>query len=842
MAAEVFFFRAFNDILQEEVTYVEEVVIIDAIRTPIGKYHGSLKEYSAVALGTIAAKAILARNQGMQDQIDQVVIGNVLQAGNGQNPGRQVALKSGLSAEIPASTINEVCGSGMKAMLMGMEQIQLNKASVVLTGGIESMTNAPLFSFYDKAENQYSKPVSTMMHDGLTDAFSSQPMGLTAENVAQRYSVSREEQDAYAYASQMKAVAAQKANKFIKEIVPLPKEDGLVTQDEGIRPGTTIDKLAELKTVFKENGTVTAGNASTINDGAAMVLLASKSYCEAHQIPYLAIVKGIVEVGFDPEIMGISPIKAISRLLEEQKVSMQDIAIFEINEAFAASSIVVERELGLDPNKVNRYGGGISLGHAIGATGARIATTLAYQLQDTQQKWGVASLCVGGGLGLAMLLENPAADRQPAHDSSKKKAKFYTLSPEQRLEQLVDDQRITSAEQAIFKSMVLSTDLANNLIENQISEVEIPLGVGMNLKVDGKTYTVPLATEEPSVIAAMSNGARMAGEIVTTAEERLLRGQIVLMDVQDIAKVAAQIEQAEAAIFKTAEESYPSIVKRGGGLRRIVHRAFLAADSGLDTNYISLDLLVDVKDAMGANIINTILEGVTSNLRTWFPDVEILFSILTNYATESLVTATCVVPFSVLSKIGDGAAIATKICHASDFAQLDPYRAATHNKGIMNGVEALILATGNDTRAVSAACHTYAARSGQTRGLATWHIEDGQLVGEITLPLAIATVGGATRILPKATAALALSGVKSAAELASVAAAIGLVQNLAALRALVAEGIQQGHMRMQARALAIAVGAAGTEIDTVAQALSGEKMDQAKALSLLEQLRGQSIT
>ncbi|WP_312541190.1 hydroxymethylglutaryl-CoA reductase, degradative [Enterococcus sp.] len=821
---------------------MEEVVIIDAIRTPIGKYHGSLKEYSAVALGTIAAKAILARNQGMQDQIDQVVIGNVLQAGNGQNPGRQVALKSGLSAEIPASTINEVCGSGMKAMLMGMEQIQLNKASVVLTGGIESMTNAPLFSFYDKAENQYSKPVSTMMHDGLTDAFSSQPMGLTAENVAQRYSVSREEQDAYAYASQMKAVAAQKANKFIKEIVPLPKEDGLVTQDEGIRPGTTIDKLAELKTVFKENGTVTAGNASTINDGAAMVLLASKSYCEAHQIPYLAIVKGIVEVGFDPEIMGISPIKAISKLLEEQKVSMQDIAIFEINEAFAASSIVVERELGLDPNKVNRYGGGISLGHAIGATGARIATTLAYQLQVTQQKWGVASLCVGGGLGLAMLLENPAADRQPAHDSSKKKAKFYTLSPEQRLEQLVDDQRITSEEQAIFKSMALSTDLANNLIENQISEVEIPLGVGMNLKVDGKTYTVPLATEEPSVIAAMSNGARMAGEIVTTAEERLLRGQIVLMDVQDIAKVAAQIEQAEAAIFKTAEESYPSIVKRGGGLRRIAHRAFLAADSGLDTNYISLDLLVDVKDAMGANIINTILEGVTSNLRTWFPDVEILFSILTNYATESLVTATCVVPFSVLSKIGDGAAIATKICHASDFAQLDPYRAATHNKGIMNGVEALILATGNDTRAVSAACHTYAARSGQTRGLATWHIEDGQLVGEITLPLAIATVGGATRILPKATAALALSGVKSAAELASVAAAIGLVQNLAALRALVAEGIQQGHMRMQARALAIAVGAAGTEIDTVAQALSGEKMDQAKALSLLEQLRGQSIT
>ena len=263
MLSEVFFFGAFNDILQEEVTYVEEVVIIDAIRTPIGKYHGSLKEYSAVALGTAAAKAIIARNQALQDQINQVIIGNVLQAGNGQNPGRQVALKSGLSSDIPASTINEVCGSGMKAILMGMEQIQLNKASVVLTGGIESMTNAPAYSFYQKAENQYSNPVSTMMHDGLTDAFSNQPMGLTAENVAERYGISREEQDAYAYSSQMKAVAAQKANKFAKEIIPLTKDEVIVDQDEGIRPGTTIEKLAELKTVFKTNGTVTAGNAST---------------------------------------------------------------------------------------------------------------------------------------------------------------------------------------------------------------------------------------------------------------------------------------------------------------------------------------------------------------------------------------------------------------------------------------------------------------------------------------------------------------------------------------------------------------------------------------------------
>ena len=443
---------------------VEEVVIIDARRTPIGKYHGSLKKFSAVALGTAVAKDMFERNQKIKEEIAQVIIGNVLQAGNGQNPARQVALQSGLSVDIPASTINEVCGSGLKAILMGMEQIQLGKAQVVLAGGIESMTNAPSLSHYNKAEDTYSVPVSSMTLDGLTDAFSSKPMGLTAENVAQRYGISREAQDQFAYQSQMKAAKAQAENKFAKEIVPLAGETKTITADEGIRSQTTMEKLASLKPVFKTDGTVTAGNASTINDGAALVLLASKTYCETNDIPYLATIKEIVEVGIDPEIMGISPIKAIQTLLQNQKVSLEDIGVFEINEAFAASSIVVESELGLDPAKVNRYGGGISLGHAIGATGARLATSLVYQMQEIQARYGIASLCVGGGLGLAMLLERPTIEKAKPTDK-----KFYELSPAERLQELENQQKISSETKQQLSQMMLAEDTANHLIENQIS-------------------------------------------------------------------------------------------------------------------------------------------------------------------------------------------------------------------------------------------------------------------------------------------------------------------------------------------------------------------------------------
>ena len=673
---------------------VEEVVIIDARRTPIGKYHGSLKKFSAVALGTAVAKDMFERNQKIKEEIAQVIIGNVLQAGNGQNPARQVALQSGLSVDIPASTINEVCGSGLKAILMGMEQIQLGKAQVVLAGGIESMTNAPSLSHYNKAEDTYSVPVSSMTLDGLTDAFSSKPMGLTAENVAQRYDISREAQDQFAYQSQMKAAKAQAENKFAKEIVPLAGETKTITADEGIRSQTTMEKLASLKPVFKTDGTVTAGNASTINDGAALVLLASKTYCETNDIPYLATIKEIVEVGIDPEIMGISPIKAIQTLLQNQKVSLEDIGVFEINEAFAASSIVVESELGLDPAKVNRYGGGISLGHAIGATGARLATSLVYQMQEIQARYGIASLCVGGGLGLAMLLERPTIEKAKPTDK-----KFYELSPAERLQELENQQKISSETKQQLSQMMLAEDTANHLIENQISEIELPMGVGMNLKVDGKAYVVPMATEEPSVIAAMSNGAKMAGEIHTQSKERLLRGQIVF-SAKNPNEIEQRIAENQALIFERAEQSYPSIVKREGGLRRIALRHFPAdsqQESADQSTFLSVDLFVDVKDAMGANIINAILEGVAALFREWFPNEEILFSILSNLATESLVTAVCEVPFSALSKRG-GATVAQKIVQASLFAKTDPYRAVTHNKGIMNGVEAVMLATGNDTR------------------------------------------------------------------------------------------------------------------------------------------------
>jgi hydroxymethylglutaryl-CoA reductase/acetyl-CoA C-acetyltransferase len=443
-----------------------------------------------------------------------------------------------------------------------------------------------------------------------------------------------------------------------------------------------------------------------------------------------------------------------------------------------------------------------------------------------------------------MLLENPsaAASQTDFHEESAsektEKKKFYALTPNERLTFLEAQGAITAAESLVFQEMALDKETSNHLIENQISEVEIPLGVGLNLQVNGKRYNVPLATEEPSVIAAMSNGAKMAGPITTTSQERLLRGQIVFMDVQDPEAILAKVESEQATIFAMANETYPSIVKRGGGLRRVIGRNFVPAESELATAYVSIDLLVDVKDAMGANIINSILEGVADLFRKWFPEEEILFSILSNLATESLVTATCSVPFDKLSKTGNGRQVAEKIVHAADFAKIDPYRAATHNKGIMNGVEALILATGNDTRAVSAACHGYAVRNGRVQGLTSWTIIEDRLIGSITLPLAIATVGGATKILPKAQAALALTGVETASELASLAASVGLVQNLAALRALVSEGIQQGHMSMQARSLAISVGAKGTEIEQLAAKLrAATQMNQEQARKFLTEIR-----
>lgn len=377
---------------------VKEIVIIDALRTPVGRYDGALAEYTAANLGQHVVSSLLKRHEQLKTDIDQVIFGNVLQAGNGQNIARQIAIQSGLSNEVPASTINEVCGSGMKAIILAKQLLQLGEAEVVIAGGTESMSNAPILKNRKTQEENLS-----MLNDGLVDSFSGISMGIVGETIAEQFGVSRKAQDEFAQNSQEKAVAATQAGAFKAEIVPL----GNLEDDETPRPSSSLEKLATLRTAFKENGTVTAGNSSPVNDGASAVILATKAYAEQHHIPYLAELIDSTEVGIDPAIMGVSPIKAIKKLLERTNLSLSEIDLFEINEAFAASSLAVNQELELPAEKVNIYGGAIALGHAIGSSGARILTTLSYALKHEQKAYGIASLCIGGGLGLAVLLKNP---------------------------------------------------------------------------------------------------------------------------------------------------------------------------------------------------------------------------------------------------------------------------------------------------------------------------------------------------------------------------------------------------------------------------------------------------
>lgn len=379
-------------------SFVKEIVIIDALRTPVGKYDGALAEYSAEKLGTHVVSALLSKNKNIKSDVEQVVFGNVLQAGNGQNIARQIAINSGLSTSVPASTINEVCGSGMKAVILAKQLLQLGEAEVVIAGGTESMSNAPILKNRNTEEETLS-----MLSDGLIDAFSGISMGIIGETIAEQFDVSRVDQDLFAQNSQEKAVAASQAGIFNDEIVAL----GKLSVDETPRPSSSLEKLATLRTAFKENGTVTAGNSSPVNDGASALILATKEYAEKHGISYLAELVESAEVGIDPAIMGVSPIDAIQKLVQRSGVQLSEIDLFEINEAFAASSIAVNRELGLKDSQVNIYGGAIALGHAIGSSGAKILTTLGYALKREQKRYGIASLCIGGGLGLAILLKNP---------------------------------------------------------------------------------------------------------------------------------------------------------------------------------------------------------------------------------------------------------------------------------------------------------------------------------------------------------------------------------------------------------------------------------------------------
>lgn len=803
---------------------LEEVVILSAVRTPIGRYKGKLAPISAVELAAIASKAAIKRAELVPDQVEQVFIGNVLQAGNGQNVARQAAVRAGIPHSTPATTINEVCGSGMKAIIFGMQQILLGEAQVVLAGGTENMSQAPKVTSFDYDTQEWQEPKSSMIYDGLTDAFSGEHMGLTAEKVAQEYHITRKAQDQYAYESQMKAANASTAGKFDSEIVPVALPDGrTMGEDEGIRYDSTLEKISSLKPAFKADGVVTAANASTLNDGASAIILAAKSYAIEHGLAYLAVINGYSEVGIDPSIMGMAPVSAINKLLKKVNRRIDEVDIFQINEAFASASVAVQKELKVPDQKINIYGGAIALGHPIGASGTRIVTTLVSELIQEEKQRGIASLCIGGGLGLALMITK-------AEDQETAQKKFYQMSQTERLVKLVKEEKITAKEAAqLANQMVLPEEVATNLIENQISEYSIPLGVAQNFVINGKEKLIPMVTEEPSVIAAASNAGKIiakAGGLTTHVLSQEMIGQIVLQNVTEVEKIKKILSENESLLFSAAQESYPSIYQRGGGLRAINIRTF-------EAGYLSIDLVVDTKDAMGANILNTMLEAVAQELRELILDVDILFSILSNYATHALIEARCEIPVKQLTP-----AIAKKIVAASDYSKLDPYRAATNNKGIMNGIDAVVLATGNDTRAVAAACHAYAARNGRYEGLTDWSIQNDQLIGTLVLPLKVGIVGGATKVLPKAQLSLKLLEVSSAAELGEIIVAVGLAQNLAAVKALVTEGIQKGHMAMQSRSLAITAGATISEIPQVAKRLrNAQRMNLATAEEIIKNIR-----
>ena len=390
---------------------MQEVVIISAKRTPIGKLGGQLASLSAVELGTVAAKAAIEAAGIDPTQIDQAIFGNVLQAGSGQNVARQIALKSGMTQSSTAMTVNEVCGSGLKAIRLAQSAIVMGDADIVLVGGTESMSQAPYLNKQMRFGSKFGDQtmIDSISSEGLNDAFTHQPMGITGENVAAKYGVTREMQDAFALASHQKAAQATQAGWFNEEIVPVTVQQRKATlevqQDEGIRPTTTIEAMAKLRPAFQQDGTVTPANASGINDGASAMIVMSKEKAAALGLVYQATLVGYQEVGADPDYMGYTPVDAIQKLLAQQNQTLADIDLLEINEAFAASSVAVQNGLQVDPAKVNVAGGAIALGHPIGASGTRIMTTLMHQLKRTHQTTGVASLCIGGGLGIAFEIQ-----------------------------------------------------------------------------------------------------------------------------------------------------------------------------------------------------------------------------------------------------------------------------------------------------------------------------------------------------------------------------------------------------------------------------------------------------
>jgi acetyl-CoA C-acetyltransferase len=392
---------------------INEVVIVSAVRTPIGSFLGSLQNVSVKELGATVIKEAILRAGITQDSVDQVIMGNVLQAGVGQNPARQASLAAGVPQETPAITINMVCGSGLRAVHLATQAILSGEAEIVVAGGMENMSQSPYL--VKGSRNGFKmgdqKLLDSMIQDGLWCAENDYHMGITAENLAEKYEITRMEQDEFAAWSQQKAQAAIESQRFVDEIVPVevPGRKGQVTifsQDEFPRFGTTTDSLGKLRPSFNKNGTVTAGNASGINDGAAALVVMSRKKAEELKLRPMVVIKANAIAGVDPSIMGIGPVPAVKNALQTARLSLEDINLIEANEAFAAQSIAVDRELHFNKEKLNVNGGAIALGHPIGASGARILVTLIHEMKKRENRFGLATLCVGGGQGVATIIEN----------------------------------------------------------------------------------------------------------------------------------------------------------------------------------------------------------------------------------------------------------------------------------------------------------------------------------------------------------------------------------------------------------------------------------------------------
>ena len=386
---------------------IENIVITSAVRTPIGTFRGSLKEMQASELGALVIKAAIEKSNLKSNDVDELIMGQVLTAAAGQNPARQAAIQAGITVEKTAYTINQVCGSGLRAVAAGYQSIALNDSKIIIAGGQESMTNSPHAIHYrNNNKLDESKLIDTMIKDGLWDAFNGYHMGITAENVASKWKITREEQDNFSLFSQVKADEARKEGKFKNEIIPIVRDSkNQIEIDEHLRSDITIERLSKLKPSFKSNGTVTPGNASGINDGAAAIVLMTYNEAKKRNLKPLAKIVSWATCGVDPSLMGSGPIPASKKALKKAGWKISDLDLIESNEAFAAQSLAVIKELGIPIEKVNVNGGAIALGHPIGASGARILVTLIHEMKKRKAKRGLATLCIGGGMGIAMCIE-----------------------------------------------------------------------------------------------------------------------------------------------------------------------------------------------------------------------------------------------------------------------------------------------------------------------------------------------------------------------------------------------------------------------------------------------------